>query len=81
MDIFDSPEFIATHQARGGSPLRSLDCDQQADLLSALRLGVFSIPSLPGFNENDNRSDADVKRPLVPTTLYDITLAAVSTAM
>ena len=31
MDIFDTPEFIAAHQARGGSPFRSLNRSQQAN--------------------------------------------------
>jgi hypothetical protein len=62
MNVFETPEFIAAHQARGGSPFRSLDRSQQANLLTALHLGVSSIRHHPGFSESNTRTDADVKR-------------------
>jgi hypothetical protein len=62
MNIFDTPEFVAAHQARGGSPFRSLDRSQQADLLTALHLSISSVSIHPGFNENEARTDAEVKR-------------------
>ena len=61
MNIFDTPEFVAAHQARGGSPFRSLDRSQQADLLTTLHLGISSVSTHPGFNENEARTDAEVK--------------------
>jgi hypothetical protein len=62
MNIFDTPEFVAAHQARGGSPFRSLDRSQQTDLLTALHLSISSVSIHPGFNENEARTDAEVKR-------------------
>lgn len=62
MDVFDSPEFIAAHHIRGGSPFLNLSLPQQADLLSALRFGALSVPGHPGFNENDTRTNFEVKR-------------------
>lgn len=73
MNVFETPEFVAAHQARGGSPFRSLDRSQQANLLSALHLSVSSIRHHPGFNENEARTDADVKR------LNDILIGLVNT--
>jgi hypothetical protein len=61
MNVFDTPEFLAAHQVRGGSPFRSLTRSQQSDLLTALHLGVSSIRNHPGFSENDSRTDAEVK--------------------
>ena len=62
MNVFHTPEFIASHAERGGSPFQCLLPSQQAALSSALHLGVSSIPSHPGFHENDFRTDDEVKR-------------------
>jgi hypothetical protein len=62
MDVFNTPEFIATYAERGGSPFQCLSPSQQAALSSALHLEVSSIPSHPGFHENDFRTDDEVKR-------------------
>jgi hypothetical protein len=61
MNVFDTPEFLAAHQVRGGSPFRSLTRSQQSDLLIALQSSVSSLLNHPGFSENDSRTDADVK--------------------
>lgn len=62
MDVFDSPEFVAAHQIRGGSPFLSLILPQKADLLTALCLSALSVPTHPGFNEIEAQTDFNVKR-------------------
>lgn len=61
MNVFTTPEFIAAYAEQGGSPFQCLSPSQQAVLSSALFLGVSSIPTHPGYHENDLRTGGEVK--------------------
>jgi len=61
MNVFFTPGFIAAYAVQGGSPFECLSPAQQIALSSAFYNGVSSIPSHPGHQENDLRTNGEIK--------------------